>query len=322
MTVLITGANGFIGRHLIDRLLKEPSFGEIICVGRSPYLNYAPGRIKSYAFDLGETNPKENDFHALDTICKTHKPETIFHLAGKATVKEASNPYKIIQDNIISTQKVIHAAPQGCRVVLASTVIVYGDWWTGDLTKPESTFAVIYCDEDLATIPTSTYGITKRASESLIEAYTNMGNINGVSARLCATVGSGVTHGVIKDFIRKLKNDNPNLEALGAEPGSTKPYCHIDDTIGALMLLAKSEEIGAYNVAPDDSINIAGVAKAVMKGCGIEKPIKWLGEGANWKGDNRIISVSNMKLKNIGWKLKYPKSTDAIEDAVKKIEKG
>ena len=307
MAILITGSNGFIGTHLVNRILKEPAFGEIVCVGRKPLLSTTK-RIKHYSFDLGETNPKEYGFHALDKICKDHKPEIIFHLASKATVKEEYNPYKIVQDNIISTQKVIHAAPQDCRIVLASTVIVYGDWWTSQHDR---------CHEDLAAIPTSAYGITKRASESLIEAYTS----NGVSARLCATVGDGVTHGVIRDFIRKLNSDNLNLEALGAEPGSTKPYCHIQDTINALVLLAKSQKTGSYNVAPDNSINIRDVAKAVMRGCGIEKPIKWLGEGANWKGDNRIISVCNTKLKNIGWELKYPKSQDAIEDAVKRIIK-
>ena len=312
MTVLVTGAYGFIGRHLVRRLQQEPSLGDIVCVGRSPVLSQPNSRIKDYAMDLGETDPNEPQFHILYDICRGHKPDIIFHLASKATVKESRNPYKIVQDNIISTQKVIHAAPPGCRVVLASTVIVYGDWWVGRHQQ---------CRENLATIPTSSYGITKRASESLIEASTIAGDISGASARLCATVGDGVTHGVMKDFIRKLKSDNPNLEALGAEPGSTKPYCHIEDTISALMTLGRSEVNGAYNVAPDDSINIAEVAKAVMNGCGINKPIKWLGEGANWKGDNRVIAVSNMKLKELGWSPKYPKSADAIENAVKKIEK-
>ena len=312
MSVLITGAHGFIGKHLVKRLQHEPDFGDIVCVGRNPvFSNTLDRNIKHYAVDLGETDPDDSNFHLLHDICKTHKPNIIFHLASKATVKESHNPYRIIQDNIISTQKVIHSAPRGCRIVLASTVIVYGDWWVD--RHPQ-------CRENLATIPTSSYGITKRASESLIEAHTNMGDVNGVSARLCATVGDGVTHGVMKDFIRKLKSDNPNLEALGAEPGSTKPYCHINDTISALVTLAKSDANGAYNVAPDDSINIAEVAKAVMNGCDIHKPIKWLGEGANWKGANRVISVSNMKLKELGWNPKYPKSADAIEDIVRRIE--
>ena len=61
------------------------------------------------------------------------------------------------------------------------------------------------------------------------------------------------------------------------------------------------------------------MAYAVMEGCGITKPIKWLGETANWKGDNRVISVDNSRLKSIGWNPKFPKSKDAIIDIVRKI---
>ena len=161
--------------------------------------------------------------------------------------------------------------------------------------------------------------MTKRASESIIESYTSSGKIDGVSARLCATVGSGLTHGIIKDFIRKIKSDNPNLEALGSYPGSTKPFCHIDDVIEALILLGTQDAKGkVFNVVPDDSITVEEVAEAAMSALEIQKPIKWLGEEANWKGDNRIIRASNTLLKSAGWNPKFPKSKDVIFDVVKR----
>jgi len=309
MKVLITGATGFLGEHLTRKCLYDPDIEQIITIGRRPMFSQTP-KITYYNCDLGSLSQDEVGFYCLDGICKQHKPDVIFHLASKSTVKEETNPYKIHQDNLISTHKVINSAPEGCRVVLASTVIVYGDWW---VPIHET------CDESLATKPTSTYGITKRASESLIESYTNMGKINGVSARMCATVGEGLTHGVVKDFIRKLKSDNPYLEALGDAPGSNKPYSHVNDTINALVLLGKSNATGEFNVAPDDSITIEEVGRAVMEGCGIEKPIKWLGEGANWKGDNKKISINNSKLKGLGWSLEYPSSYKAISDVVRSI---
>ena len=220
---------------------------------------------------------------------------------------DGNEPFDIIQDNILSTQKICQWAPKGARVVLASSVIVYGDW------------SDLYIEED-KTEPTSIYGMTKRASESILNYYTETGQISGVSARMCATVGRGLTHGVVYDFMRKIKN-NPVLEALGSSPGSTKPYCHVDDTTDALILLALKEEVEKYyNIVPSDVININQVADSVMKGMNVEKEIVWLGDEANWSGDNNLINTLNTKLKSIGWQNKYNSKeaiVKAVEDTIK-----
>ena len=304
MAVLVTGANGFIGRHLIKKLYSyRQTVGEIITTSRRHFKS--PYSHKHYRCDLGFSDTTDAEFSCLQYMCKKHEPSYIFHLASKATVKmQGDDPFDIIQDNILSTQKICQWAPKGARVVLASSVIVYGDW------------SDLYIEED-KTEPTSIYGMTKRASESILNYYTETGQISGVSARMCATVGRGLTHGVVYDFMHKILN-NPTLEALGDKPGSTKPYCYIDDLIDGLLLLAMKDITGEYNICPDDQINIEEVAKAVMSGLEVYKEIEWLGESANWKGDNRIISVSNSKMKSIGWSPKYS-SKQAIIKAVKDI---
>jgi UDP-glucose 4-epimerase len=236
---------------------------------------------------------------------KQYNPKYIFHLASKATVKmEGDEPFSMLESNILSTQKICQWAPKGAKVVLASSVIVYGD--------RDSSGA--YTEEDI-TDPTSIYGMTKRASESILNYYTSTGQIEGVSARMCATVGRGLTHGVVYDFIRKLQN-NPTLKALGAHPGSVKPYCHVDDLTQALLLLSMGDASGVYNIVPDDMMNIEEVAETVMASLEIYKDIEWLGEKSNWKGDNKLISVSNQKIKELGWVPKYG-SKEAIVKAVK-----
>ena len=75
-----------------------------------------------------------------------------------------------------------------------------------------------------------------------------------------------------------------------------------------------------YNIVPSDLINIEQVAKSVMKGMGVEKEIVWLGDEANWSGDNNLISTLNTKLKSIGWQNKY-NSKEAIVKAVQEIMK-
>ena len=309
MSTIITGGTGFVGRHLAKKLKENANiFGKIINVSRTG--KQASCFDKSYKIDLG--TQENSTFGMLKFVLDKHKPDYIFHLASKATVKmDGLDAFNILNDNILSTQKICEWSPKGCKVVLASTVIVYGDWIFSDDSKDEY-------DELDRTEPTSIYALTKRASESILRYHTSTGKIKGVSARMCATVGSGLTHGVVYDFIRKIK-ENPVLEAIGSYPGSTKPYMHIDDLTTALTLLALKQDIsGEYNLVPDDKINIEQVGKAVMKGLGTEKEIKWLGEAANWSGDNRLIAVSNKKLKSIGWKPKY-NSSEAIVEAVKEM---
>mgnify|MGYP003116286384 FL=1 len=313
MKILITGATGFIGRHLT---LKLKLLGhELITISRRPVMrNKKDVKLSThYALDLGEVDRSKDSYYMFENICRQHSPDLIFHLASNAVVKpDDDNPHGIILDNTISTQKVAHYAPEECKVVLASSVIVYGDWIYNSST-PDREYK-----EYAACKPTSIYGMTKRASESIIQSYTNSGKINGVSARLCATVGSGLTHGIVKDFIRKIKSDNPNLEALGSYPGSTKPFCHIEDAVEALIMLGmQNTEKKIFNVVPDDSITVEEVAEAAMAALEIQKPIKWLGEEANWKGDNRVIRASNKLLKSIGWTPRFPKSKDVIFDVVR-----
>ena len=313
MKIFVTGATGFIGRHLC---LSLKLLGhDVITISRHPIMVVKKDNQtnKHAVIDLGETDRSKESYYLFENLCNYHKPDVIFHLASSAVVKpDEEDPHRIILDNTVSTQKVAHYAPEGCRVVLASSVIVYGDWLfsKGDIDSKYY--------ERSACRPTSIYGMTKRASESIIESYTLSGKIDGVSARLCATIGSGLTHGIIKDFIRKIKSDNPYLEALGSHPGSTKPFCHIEDTVEALIMLGTEKGIKGeiFNVVPDDSISVEEVAEAAMSALEIEKPIKWLGEDANWKGDNRIIRTNNSLLKEAGWNLKFAKSKDVIFDIV------
>ena len=309
MKILLTGATGFIGRHLLERLLDSYDKYEVVSVSRRAVTSFGHSWTHRVC-DLGDPDCPE-----FANICYEFKPDAIIHLAGNATPNNAEkNPYKMMQDNIISTHKVVNCATDGCRVILASSVIVYGDW-----LFEKDTRGFLRYKEDSFPKPTSIYGISKRASESLLEVYTNWKKINGCALRLCATVGSGVTHGVLKDFIKKVKSEESHLNALGSFPGSTKPFCYIDDAVQAFMIALHSKTNTSYNVCPDDEITVEQVGLAVMDAMGITKPIHFLGEDSNWKGDNRIIRVSNKKLKSIGWKPKYPKSFDAIKAATKDI---
>jgi UDP-glucose 4-epimerase len=315
MTAFVTGSTGFLGKNLVGRLLEKGE--DVVTFGKTTRM-FPPYEATHYCCDLSAPIDGVSD-NLFAKACRDYKPDVIFHLAGNPLSKlNNDKPHDIIYDNIVSTQKVLHHAPQGCRVILASTVIVYGDWLY-DLPWDDSLLSYRPYKESDKTEPTSVYGMTKRAAESLVSIYTSMSKVSGVSLRMCATVGPNLTHGVIKDFVRKLQSSSKYLDVLGDEPGSKKPYCHVDDVIEAFVLMSKSNAVGEFNVLPDNTITIKEVAAAVMEGCGINKPINWLGEGANWKGDNKIIDVGNEKLKSTGWQPKFPDSYDVIVDMVKRI---
>jgi UDP-glucose 4-epimerase len=316
--VLVTGASGFIGKHLTRELIQstnesaEYEYDVRICARRIVDQD-------TIDFWLGSNNyqSKELIMYPINLInsvrvqemMNAFKPDIIFHLAANPNIKPNENrPTDIIQSNITTTQNICHLAPEGCRVVFASSVVVYGD------TQHK-------CREDHECNPCSVYAATKLASEGIVHAYHMQDRIIGTSLRLCATVGSGLTHGIVYDFINKIQSDNKVLEVLGDEPGTCKPFTHVDDVVQAFKLMIELEGTNSkYNVVPDDSITVKEVAYAVMGGLGCIKPIRWLGEESRWRGDNNVLNTNNQRLKYRGWEPKYPTSHCAIVRAVEQID--
>lgn len=301
--ILVTGATGFIGHALIARLQRE----NLQIVGLSRHASI-------YPWDMREGPYFQHVF--CDLTCESQvvrvmlqfKPDVVYHLAGNPIVKEGADPTALTSSNVLPTHTLLAYAPEGCRFVLASSATVYGN-----ILETER------CNEWSRLRPNSVYAATKVASEALVEAYTQLGRVRGVSARLVANVGPWPTHGVIHDFVQKLLSPNPVLEVLGEAPGSLKPYCHVSDTVEALVLMGlkyPTDSRPVYNIAPEDELTIEQVAELVMQGLRICKPIKWLGAETNWKGDQSVVQVWSNEIRYLGWMPKYPTSADAVLAAV------
>lgn len=299
MKILLTGKTGFIGRHLETYFSKLDAIAELHCTVRRQ--EDANG-IFDHVLDL-------TDRFAVKNLLNQIKPDVILHFAANPTTRlDNDNPTLITSNNIVSTQNLLHYAPQGCRFIFASTILVYGETPT-------------FTTEKVSPNPTSVYGASKLACEGLVSAYTNMGLINGISLRLCATIGPNLTHGILYDFMRKIYSDSKEFEILGDSPGSSKPFLHVKDVCRASrFFIANKHLVGNYNLAPMDNISALDIAEIVMGTTNIIKPIKFLGKDSLWIGDNSLLKIDNNKLLNTGFYLKYPTSTIVVSSVIREID--
>lgn len=279
MKILVTGCSGFIGRNVVE-FFRAGKLHDIYCCNS----------------DIDITDRNE----VKEIMCDI-KPEAIIHLAAKAVPGDSSHiSEKMWQVNVNGTKNLLDFAPEGSRFILSSSITVHGN----------GKFNV-----DSPYNPTTIYAASKIAAESLVQSYTNLKRVRGCSMRLCAIVGPGLTHGVIKDFIRKLKTAD-KLEMLGSWPGSCKPYLHVQDVCGAISDLLYNN-ISKIILSAENSITIDDIADICMEVMSEYKEKVWLGEENNFVGDNRNVYAEMTKLQNWGWIPSHMNSKLAVKQAVK-----
>jgi UDP-glucose 4-epimerase len=298
--VLITGG-GFIGSRLFTHLSENhPEIEKLvfICGSDTSQLCHSTKKVDRLYLNLIELR------HLHSVLRNYNNFDTVFHTAGIAKVSAPLTD--IFPANLQTTVNLLECV-EGARFIFTSSSTVYGNG-----------HRKIDFDEYDKLQPTSAYGASKVACESFIDAYTRLGRINGVNLRLCANVGPGATHGLLKDLIHKVKSDSETLELFGDAPGSIKPFIHVDDTVRAMVWFAEENtKGGAWNVCPKDTLTVSEVADLVMEQVGKQKEKVWLGEGATWAGDNKEFSMCNKKLNRAGFRLQHNTSKGAVVQAIK-----
>ncbi len=239
-------------------------------------------------------------------------PDIVFHFAANPITNEnEADPTAITKTNVLGTHNVLAACQFGTRFVLASSATVYGTNFTPFIAH----------EENQRFSPESPYAATKCASEALLQSYKT--KVNPLALRLVANVGAGAGHGVLPDVIRKLTSDSPTLDLLGALPGSIKQYTHVTDTAKAIVKLGLNNSIfEPLNISPGDQLSIEQLANVVMNTLNVHKPINWLGDGANWKGDSPVVRICGSRAKTLGYSPECDTSEKAIVKATKELYDG
>lgn len=290
MRYLVTGGAGFIGSHMVDRLMADK---EQVIV----YDNLSTGDNLYIKDHLTKSNFKliKADLLDINSLKKAlNKVDFVFHLAAHADVKAGVFNHQIdYVQNLQATFNLLEAMYQQNvkRIAFSSTSVVYGD------AKLRPT------PEDYPLYPTSLYAASKVACEAYIQAYANYYNWQAYIFRFIPFMGERYHHGIIYDLTKKILS-KPNHLEIFSDGTPKKSFIYVKDAVdGIFTVLAKAKDkINIYNIASDQIITIDQIVNAILEALNSNLPKKYLGGDRGWKGDDKYIHLDSSKLKRLGWK--------------------
>ena len=289
--VFVTGACGFIGSNLVDRLLKD---GYKV-VG---WDNRSTGRIEFLNDVLNNPNFTLIEGDNLNVSALSDAMigcDVVFHLAANADVRFGLNhPSKDLNQNTIATFNVLQAMKERGikKIIFSSTGSVYGE--SNKIPTPEN---------DEFPIQTSLYGASKVACESMIQAYSEGYGFESYIFRFVSILGERYTHGHIFDFYKQLIEHPEYLNVLG-DGTQRKSYLYVQDCVDAMLhvLSLKSEtKVNIYNLGTNEYVQVNESVRFIIDHLNLNPEIRYSGGNKGWIGDNPFIFLDTAKIRNTGW---------------------
>jgi len=269
--VLVTGAAGFIGSHLVDRLVEKGA--EVIAVD-----NLKDGDLSNLAQSLDKIEFHKVDIRDPEDLKKVvDGAEVVFHLAANANVPySVENPKYDFETNALGTFNVLKSSLDFDveKIIYASSAAVYG----------EPVYAPM--DEKHPLNPISPYGASKLAGERLGFAYYNTYGLKFTALRIFNTYGERQRRYVMFDFLKKLMENPKRLEVLGTGE-QIRDFCYVGDCVNAFILAAENDRAvnKAFNIAGGNPISIKDLAYLMVKVLGLSGKTEIVFTGESWRGD-------------------------------------
>ena len=293
MTTFVTGAAGFIGSHLVDRLLRD---GEDV-IGYDNLSTGMPEFIAdarcypSFTFVKG-------DLLDTDALTKGMRGASrVAHLAANADVRFGlDHPRKDLEQNTIATFNVLEAmrANNIKEIIFSSSGSIYGE------------ANIVPTPEDAPfPVQTSLYGASKLAGEGMIAAYAEGYGIKARIFRFVSLLGERYSHGHIFDFMRQLAKDPERLHVLG-DGKQRKSYLYVQDCIEGILLgsTATDERIQIFNLGTDEVCQVFDSVGWITGRLKLSPRLSFSGGRRGWIGDIPMIHLDTSRIRSIGWRPK------------------
>lgn len=280
MRAFVTGAAGFLGSHLMDRLVSEN--------------HDVTGYDRQWGQELDRPGLLEGDMAGNDIV---------FHCAALASLRNA-NPDAQMSENVAGTFAVLEAmrATGVKRLAFCSTAAIYGD-------------TIIHPTPENVAFPvqTSLYTAAKASSEAFIQAYASTFGFQVYIFRFVSLLGERYRYGHVVDFFRKLHTNPHEIEVLG-DGGQKKSYIYVKDAVAGIMAgLEAQDAVNIFNVGTARAITVDNSLDIICDELAVKPKRVYTGGKRGWVGDSPYILVDCTKLRGLGWAPKV-----SIPDAIRK----
>lgn len=301
MRALVTGGAGFIGSHLIDRLIGRGD--EVVVLDNLSSGNL--GFIQNH-LDSGKASLVRGDITNFDDVMSAMTGiDCVFHLAANPDIRLGTRITDTdLKQGTLATYNIVEAMRlnEVGKIAFASSSVVYGE--DAPLPTPENHGPCM---------PISLYGASKQAGEGLISSWVGTFGIQAYIFRFANIIGTRGTHGVIFDFIHKLKKDPSRLEVLG-NGRQEKSYMEVGDCVDGILHVMSCQDapLNLFNLGSHDTASVRRIAELVVEATGYhDAKIEYTGGDRGWAGDIPRAMLGIEKMLSTGFDVRY-NSEDAI----------
>jgi len=307
MKAFVTGGAGFIGSHLVDKLIEEENTVTVyddLSSGKKEFIEH---HLQNDNFNfvlanlIDETQVKKS--------IKDH--DVVFHIAANPDVRLGEQKPDMAKTDIIATYNLLDAMRENGikKIVFSSSSAIYGE--TPPLPLKENYGPLL---------PISVYGAAKLAAEGLISSFCHTFDMQGWIFRFANVVGERGTHGVIVDFINKLEGNPKELEILG-DGKQKKPYLYVTECVDGMLFgfTRANEQINIFNLGCDTTTEVTQIGELIVEEMGLKDvTFKFTGGKRGWKGDVPQFQFDIKKINNLGWKANLS-SDEAVRKAIQDL---